>query len=171
MATAIDITNDKYGRLIAIRFDKKIGIFHQWIFKCDCGKEISANKNAVKSGNTQSCGCLQRERASHASITHGLANTRFYHIWKGINGRCNYKKDKWYCAKGIKVLWKSFEDFYNDMVIGYTKHCNEFGEKKTTIDRINSNYNYCKENCQWATPKQQANNRNLNQIKTKNYAL
>ena len=48
----------------------------------------------------------------------------------------------------------------------YEAHVKEFGEENTTIDRINSNWDYCKENCRRATRKEQCNNRRTNKIRT-----
>ena len=92
---------------------------------------------------------------------HWLADTRFYQVWKNINQRCNNHKSKWYKdygARWIKVERKTFEDFKNDMYESYEEHIKEFWEKDTSIDRINVNGNYCKDNCRWATNEEQWNN-------------
>jgi len=78
--------------------------------------------------------------------------------------RCKYKKQdnyKYYGGKGIKVLWKSYKKFKQDMYDSYIKHLSEHGKKNTTIDRIDSEGHYCKENCRWATWQQQAENKGV----------
>lgn len=62
---------------------------------------------------------------------------------------------KYYFGKNIICEWKSYEDFKDDMYESYIEHLEKFGHKQTTLDRIDSDKNYCKENCRWATWKQQ----------------
>lgn len=97
----------------------------------------------------------------HAT-THGMRKTRFYSIWTNMKTRCYNKKVRSfvdYGKKGIKVEWKSFEYFRDDMYKSYQAHCEQFGEKDTQINRINNDKNYCKENCNWVTIKEQARNK------------
>lgn len=64
MTKTKDITGQKFNRLTAIKFAYKKDNIHFWTFKCECGKEIIARKNAVVSGQHKSCGCLHLEKVS-----------------------------------------------------------------------------------------------------------
>lgn len=76
--------------------------------------------------------------------------------------RCNNKNHNSYDrygGRGIKCLWKDYADFERDMVENYLLHIEKYGERQTTIDRINNDGNYCKENCKWSTWREQAFNK------------
>ena len=78
---------------------------------------------------------------------HWMTWTRFNNIFRWIKARCNIKshpsyKNYWWAW--IRCLWNSFEEFKNDMYDSYIKHVEKFWEKNTTIDRIDYNWNYCK---------------------------
>lgn len=60
----IDITNQKFTRLTAIKFVECRNKRQFWLFKCDCGNEKLINKTSVMHGVTKSCGCYLKEKTS-----------------------------------------------------------------------------------------------------------
>lgn len=97
-----------------------------------------------------------------------MKNTNFYKKRQCIRARCTYHNTHWfknYWGRWIKCLWTNFKDFYDDMYISYLEYVKEHWEKDTTIDRIDVNGHYCKENCRWRTMlEQQSNKRNNHSI-------
>ena len=158
MSHIVDITGEKFGRLVAV---KRIGYRKYknggdsiWECKCKCGGTIQLPLTALRTGNTRSCGCLQSEKnEKFASLrrTHGMSRTRLYTVWKQMKKRCYNRNDpvyKHYGALGVTVCdeWKnSFIAFRTWMLEhGYDENAKR---GQCTLDRINPSGNYCPENC------------------------
>lgn len=82
-----------------------------------------------------------------------------YNSWHDMKRRClnpNRKDFMWYGGRGIEVCdkWLKFAGFAEDMLGTYFTGA--------TIDRIDNNKGYCKENCQWSTKSKQQQNRSNN---------
>lgn len=87
-----------------------------------------------------------------------------YWIFDGMKQRCgnpNHHAYKYYGGRGIVVEWQSYDDFINDMGHRPTK--------KHSIDRINPDKNYTKNNCRWVTMSYQALNRRQKSTNTSGY--
>lgn len=150
-----DLSGLKFNRLTVISRVKNIGIHPVWLCKSDCGKDTFVTSTHLKTGHTKSCGCLVYETAYMLNKTHGKSKTGAYITWCKLLQRCtnhNNPRYKDYGGRGITVCeeWLKFENFFNDM-----------GErpKGLSIDRIDNNKGYYKENCRWSDSKTQNNNK------------
>lgn len=148
---------DKYGRLTVLSLIKD-SKNPKAECKCDCGHFCFPQRGALKSGKATSCGCKRSEDFITRVTTHGKSKSAEYKIWRNMLSRCNNKNApeyKNYGGRGIKVQWRSFEDFLNDMGVR---------PNKSWIDRTNNNGHYEKNNCKWVTPKENAKNKRTSKI-------
>ena len=150
---------EKHNKLTAIRFSHRDKKSNQiWLFKCDCGNETIVRASEVKNGGTKACGCLPNPYKP----IHKKTGSKVYVSWQSMKQRCLNKNSPSYKnwgGRGITICnrWMKFENFYEDM-----------GERPegTSIDRINNNKGYFKENCRWATNEEQCNNKRTNHLIT-----
>lgn len=161
MANAKDYTGMKFNMLTALRRNDVDGVI-RWDCQCECGQIINARMSNIVTGSTMSCGCWRVKNVGDRQRTHGESRTPDYYVWSGIKKRClnpdahNYAQ---YGGKGIDVSdeWKdSFETFKNDM--------GPRPSPQHSVERRNNKKGYSADNCYWATPVEQANNRSTNTI-------
>lgn len=159
----INLIGKRFGRLVVLSSADKMHKKTAWNCLCDCGNYTITTSDSLKSGKTQSCGCLAKERAREANIKHGKIQTPLYKIFASMKQRCynkNQLKYKIYGARGIKICdeWlKNFNNFYDWAIEnGYNK--------SLSIDRIDNNGNYEPSNCRWVNAKAQALNRRNNVV-------
>ena len=165
MGKALELIGKVFGRLTII---SKAGQLTtnaiRWNATCSCGSTTIVTSNKLSMGHTKSCGCLNSDKRlknltyrGGGKPTHGYSgnDTPEYHTWKSMRGRCNRVTDKSYenyGGRGIGICdeWNDFQRFFSDMGPKPTPH--------HSIDRINNNKGYSKDNCRWATSIMQMNN-------------
>lgn len=162
MPKFIDLTGYRFGRLFVIsrsannKFNQTV-----WLCQCDCGKLTQVSQCKLRSNWTKSCGCLNREKIKFLNRSHGKWRSKEYNSWDGMIQRCdnkNHKAYKYYGGRGITYDpdWRLFENFYRDM--------GDMPLNKRTIDRINPNGNYTKDNCCWADTIQQSRTKRCREV-------
>lgn len=144
----LDLTNRKFGKLTAlVRVENNKHGKAMWRCLCDCGNYSVVNTADLTRNKITSCGCNR--------VRHGMSKTRFHNIWLSMRDRCNNPNgDFYYCYGGRGITydksWDVFENFYMDMYSSY--------EEGLSIERIDVNKGYSKENCKWIPLKLQARN-------------
>lgn len=171
----VDMINTSWGRLLVV---SRAGVDREgkavWSCICSCGATLSVRGKSLRSGNTKSCGCLQRDKASaraatgitttHGASRRGEAHST-YEVWRSMVTRCGNPRHEaypLYGGRGVTVCpqWlgaTGFATFLAD--VGFQP----FG---MTLDRRENNGGYCPENVRWASWHTQSRNRRSNRVIT-----
>ena len=150
----INLLGRTFGHLVVLkRAEKQFPDDRRtlWLCRCFCGREKLYSSSHILHRNTTHCGCL----FPTTILGPDAKNTPEYRVWKHIRQRCLNPKNKSYDrygARGISLdtRWRVFKNFYDDM-----------GPRPgwaTSIDRVNNDLGYSKDNCRWATAEMQNNN-------------
>jgi len=153
----IDLIGKRFGKLVVQSFAySKNGAY--WNCACDCGGSKVQNTSKLNSGGTVSCGCslrTSRDRFKNERFKHGMTDNPLFAVWSDMIRRCYGKKRadyKNYGGRGITVCdrWlENFKFFVEDMVAR---------PDGKTLERIDTNKGYSKENCEWVTRAEQNRN-------------
>ncbi len=123
-------------------------------FRCVCGKEFISGIKIVKNGGQCGCGNIK-----HGGATRGKTSPE-YRIYMGILQRCYNPKDTGYYLYGGNGIGMS--DEWKGSFLAFLKDMGLRPSPIHSVDRIDGMKGYCKENCKWSTPKEQAANRLAN---------
>ena len=153
---------DKFGEWTIIKLSRKDDhSFILWFAKCNCGTVREVREEALLRGASRSCGCIAARKAKALFTKHSMSRTPTHQAWRAMRYRCtrpSHPSYHNYGGRGISVCqeWmESFMQFLSDM-----------GEKPKglTLERIDNNKGYYKENCKWATHREQCRNMRKSRI-------
>ena len=149
---------DKYNRLTIIKEVVKKWKSRRFQCKCICWNIKEVSLWHLRWWHTKSCWCLRITNPN--SKTHWMSNTSIYNIYINIIQRCDNENSTFYQRYWWRWItytkkWETFEWFYEDMGTR---------PKWKTIDRKDNNKWYSKDNCRWATMKEQQRNKNNNRL-------
>ena len=150
---ALDITGQRAGSLVAVKFVGYKGRYRMWLCRCDCGTERTVyagymTKMANRKTGCRSCGLKAKAHVTHGDSRRGKG-TRLHKLWTSMRYRCDNpgaKKYHLYGGKGIRVCdeWQTFVNFRDwALANGY--------DDSLSIDRVNSDWHYDPSNCEWVT--------------------
>lgn len=169
MVRMVDLMGQRFGRLVVVGLSETTRYTYRcWLCRCDCGAMKVISGRYLRTGATQSCGCLRRENASSQQAVrftkHGLSRSAAYSSWHSMLTRCldeRHSAYHRYAMRGITICasWLRFEAFYADM-----------GDRPpgTCLERRDNDLGYFKENCTWATMAQQSRNKRNNRFLSHN---
>ena len=128
----MNLTGSRYGCLTVIKEVDQIKTKRRWLCKCDCGNEVIALMDSLRSGNTQSCGCYKSEKISETNLN-DLSGKRFgkLDVIERFESRSDLRTSYWLCqcACGNQTTVSS-----SNLKSGVTRSCGCLINKRSRED-------------------------------------
>ena len=160
-----NVYNDKIGQqfedIIIDKYVGKTGTSNpNPLYECHC--VICGRKKVMQFSNIYT-----HKGTTHHNCSKAILNEphikAFRSKWCDMRERTTNPKNDHYAAYGGRGItsedYKNFIDFYDDMYKSFIEHVNEYGVKDTSLERIDVNKSYTKDNIKWITMKEQHDNK------------
>lgn len=150
MSVRLDITGERYGRLVAVERHGTINKRSYWRFACDCGGETVVPLDRVRGGNTSSCGCWRQEEIGSRSRVHGhrrgSGTSRTLNFYNHAKNRCFNPRNKRYAQFGGRGITMCPE-----WAAGFSAFLADMGEcpPDHTLVRVDDDGDFEPSNCRW----------------------
>lgn len=149
------LTGQKFGRLTVLENSIRPKFRQpQWKCQCDCGNKLMVHAYRLKSGKTQSCGCIKKEQTQqkhHSWTGYGEISGSF---WCGIKKGATNRKLEFNIS--IQEAWNLFLQQNRKCALSGTSLTFPISKKLTSLstaslDRIDSSKGYLSNNIQWVS--------------------
>lgn len=144
-----NIVGQRFGRLVVVEFARKTKTRkYLWLCKCDCGNIVECRSDGLKSGHTQSCGCLHKEIISqNRKKPKGVAafNKKYYDYKakaQRVNREFNLTKEEF-----AKLIWGNCAYCGIPPSNYYKESDYNGGLRYNGIDRVDNDKGYTLDNC------------------------
>lgn len=153
----IDLTGQKYNRLLALHRAPHPSGRPGWMCRCDCGVEKIIKQEDIRSGDTKSCGCLNKEKRSARAkamyrkiIKYEPRVGTATRIWKKRYGEMKFndffelsQQNCYYCGSEPDNLQNAYKGDPNSAPA--TIAAGDF--RYSGLDRVDNNLPHTRENC------------------------
>lgn len=177
MGKALDLTGEKYGRLIVIQKDGNIGKKTAWRCLCDCGNEVTVITDSLRSGRTKSCGCVKRDLLcernaktltykidGERAICYTTSGVEFYVDAEDVNKISDRSWSQ--CERGYLHGWS--KDLHRCVYLH--KYILDVVDSDIYVDHKDRNVlNNCKSNLRVCTAKENGRNRGVRRDNTSGF--
>lgn len=161
----LNLAGHRYGRLTVLKYAHTLKGVSWWVCVCDCGNERTIRSNSLRTNNTTSCGCLQKEKHVELVTRHGFSKERLYRTWTDIKSRCFNPNTGYYSEYGGRGITMCVE-WREDFVVFREWALNNGYEDDLTIERLDVDGDYTPRNCTWIPMSAQGFNRRATRFVT-----
>ena len=144
-----------FGRLTVVSSGTAAEAGYHYLCRCQCGTFTTVASKELVRGHVQSCGCLKGNKVHGHSPRGG--SSAIYNAWKNMRARCERRSHEQFASyggRGIQVCAQWSASF-----VAFLKDMKESWYPGRTLDRLDNDGPYNRQNCAWRSMTEQNYNR------------